>query len=179
MAASACMAMDVCACKHACMDQHMYTLQLRQLAVGNSLLHKYAGHPCATCRYVIPAFETRCGGPSYADSLATMIKQGLHEHIARDCLGAMRGKVAVACHGPTDFGRWFNTTQPYDIQYATHFEPWFLSHRLTTRWFDARYRGYGKNKIVQVSVILYMQRWHYVYHHVRYAGSKSVVTVLG
>lgn len=102
------------------------------------------------CRFVIPAFETRCGGPSYADTLATMLKPDLHEHIARDCLGPMRGKVAQACHGPTDFGKWFNATQPYGIQYATHFEPWFMSDRLTTRWFDARYRGYGKNKIVQV-----------------------------
>lgn len=30
------------------------------------------------------------------------------------------------------------------------FEPWFISSRTSTEWFDVRYRGYGKNKIEQV-----------------------------
>lgn len=30
------------------------------------------------------------------------------------------------------------------------FEPWYLSRRTATQWYDVRYRGYGKNKIQQV-----------------------------
>ncbi len=41
----------------------------------------------------------------------------------------------------------------------THFEPWFISGREGTEWFDIRYRGYGKNKIQQVGTLYFWVRW--------------------
>ena len=58
--------------------------------------------------------------------------------------------MAPACHNVTDFPRWVKATEPYDVTYRPEFEPWFISDRLATQWFDVRFRGYGKNKIVQV-----------------------------
>ncbi|GAX73527.1 hypothetical protein CEUSTIGMA_g979.t1 [Chlamydomonas eustigma] len=101
--------------------------------------------------YVIPAFETRCGGPSYADSAAIMKKAELLDPIRNDCLTQFRQKVAPACHNVTDFPRWFQTTHAYSVHYRPEFEPWFISDRLKTQWYDVRYRGYGKNKIIQVA----------------------------
>jgi hypothetical protein len=77
------------------------------------------------CRYVIPAFETvkRCGGPSFADRVATLGKADLQTHVQEECVGQMRAKVAAPCHSPTDFPRWFRTDSPYAITYNISFEP--------------------------------------------------------
>mmetsp|Transcript_521 Transcript_521/g.1388 ORF Transcript_521/g.1388 Transcript_521/m.1388 type:complete len:455 (-) Transcript_521:411-1775(-) len=107
---------------------------------------------------VIPAFETLCGGPAYADELSVAGKQQLSEAIDKECLQPFRNKVAPACHNVTDFARWFGmreegggTVKEYAVQYQNEFEPWFISKRAATQWYDVRYRGYGKNKIQQVA----------------------------
>lgn len=61
-----------------------------------------------------------------------------------------REKVAPACHNVTDFPRWFKaqaSDPPYSVMYKAEFEPWFISGRRQTQWFDVRFRGYGKNKV--------------------------------
>ena len=40
--------------------------------------------------YVIPAFETSCGGPSYADKAAVMDKIALQGLIKEDCIAQFR-----------------------------------------------------------------------------------------
>lgn len=101
--------------------------------------------------YVIPAFETLCGGPSFADRISTMSKRELGPHIQDECLSQFRARVAPACHNATDFARWFSAESAYSIQYQESFEPWVISDRMDTPWYDVRYKGYGKNKIVQVA----------------------------
>lgn len=44
-----------------------------------------------------------------------------------------RERVAPAAHNMTNFQRWFEATEPYSIQYATDFEPWFLAARNRTQ----------------------------------------------
>ncbi|GFR50315.1 hypothetical protein Agub_g12509 [Astrephomene gubernaculifera] len=99
--------------------------------------------------YVWPAFETHCGGTSYADAVALADKAALPAAL-RKCLRRMRPK-APASHNATDYERWMATDGVYDIQYGALYEPWFLSWRWGTLWYDYRYRGYGKNKIVQAA----------------------------
>mmetsp|Transcript_14554 Transcript_14554/g.31695 ORF Transcript_14554/g.31695 Transcript_14554/m.31695 type:complete len:435 (+) Transcript_14554:51-1355(+) len=101
--------------------------------------------------YVIPAFETTCGGPSAADRAVQLEKQKLTGLMDEQCLMQFRGNVAPACHNVTDYQRWFRAESAYQVQYATEYEPWFISDRSNTLWYDERYRGYGKNKIVQVA----------------------------
>ena len=58
--------------------------------------------------------------------------------------------MAPACHNVTDFARWFKaqaSDPPYSVMYKAEFEPWFISGRRQTQWFDVRFRGYGKNKV--------------------------------
>ncbi|KAJ9514859.1 hypothetical protein QJQ45_028596 [Haematococcus lacustris] len=106
--------------------------------------------------FVLPAFETACGGPALADQIARSGKAAVAEAMRQECLAPFRARVAVACHNATDFPRWLNMGQPggeapeaYQVDYQTSFEPWFISSRSATAWFDVRYRGYGKNKIQQ------------------------------
>ncbi len=40
--------------------------------------------------YVIPAFETSCGGPAYADGVAVLDKSQLQERIDKGCLSQFR-----------------------------------------------------------------------------------------
>ncbi|KAL6753172.1 glycosyl-transferase for dystroglycan-domain-containing protein [Haematococcus lacustris] len=108
--------------------------------------------------FVLPAFETACGGPALADQIARSGKAAVAEAMRQECLAPFRARVAVACHNATDFPRWLNMGQPggealeaYQVDYQTSFEPWFISSRSATAWFDVRYRGYGKNKIQQVA----------------------------
>lgn len=77
-------------------------------------------------------------------------KAGLQPMIQIQCLEQFRARVAPACHNVTDYQRWFATTEAYPVKYVKEFEPWFLSSRKGTEWFDFRFRGYGKNKIMQV-----------------------------
>ena len=37
---------------------------------------------------------------------------------------------------------------PYDITYCRRYEPWGIIDRRLMPWFDVRFRGYGRNKIV-------------------------------
>lgn len=109
--------------------------------------------------YVIPAFETTCGGPSLADKVSLLSKDQINpdptnpSSLYPKCLSIFRSRVAPACHNATDLPRWFSgkDSDPYPIEYQEEFEPWYIGGKLETPWFDTRYRGYGKNKISQVA----------------------------
>jgi hypothetical protein len=34
------------------------------------------------------------------------------------------------------------------------YEPWFIADRVTTPFYDVNFRGYGRNKQIQASVLL-------------------------
>lgn len=102
--------------------------------------------------YVIPAFETQCGGPLFADAIAMSNKDSLQRIDGGACFGSFRSRAAASSHLPTHFDAWHHGDgNPYPVTYAPDFEPWFISSRTTSLWHDVRFRGYGKNKIVQVA----------------------------
>ncbi|GLI66615.1 hypothetical protein VaNZ11_010539 [Volvox africanus] len=101
--------------------------------------------------YVLPAFETHCGGTSYADSLALGGKEAVAQGLKK-CLRRMRPKAPFS-HNSTKYDRWLATEDTYSITYGPLFEPWFISWRWGTLWYDYRFRGYGKNKIVQAAAM--------------------------
>ncbi|KXZ48442.1 hypothetical protein GPECTOR_28g852 [Gonium pectorale] len=101
--------------------------------------------------YVWPAFETHCGAPSYADEIAKGDKE-LVTSALKKCLRRMRPKAPYS-HNATNYDMWLTSDRAYQIQYSPLFEPWFLSWRWGTLWYDYRYRGYGKNKIVQAAAM--------------------------
>jgi len=46
--------------------------------------------------------------------------------------------------------RWFNTSEEYTVMYEFRYEPWVICNRILVPWYDARFRGYGQNKIVHL-----------------------------
>ena len=50
-------------------------------------------------------------------------------------------------HTPTDFERWFESREPYNVEYEEMFEPYIICERETVPRYDERFRGYGMNKI--------------------------------
>ncbi|PNH12726.1 Glycosyltransferase-like protein LARGE [Tetrabaena socialis] len=109
----------------------------------------------ASCRtgsvYVWPAFETHCGAASYADNVAVGGKAVIPAALKK-CMRKMRPKAPYS-HNATNYVQWLASDTAYRINYTSQFEPWFLSWRWGTLWYDYRFRGYGKNKIVHVAAM--------------------------
>lgn len=104
--------------------------------------------------YIVPAFETRCGGPLFADAIVVSDKASLGRMDGGGCLGRFRARVAPWSHLPTNFDVWHHGDgSPYHVAYTLEFEPWFLSSRQKSLFYDSRFRGYGKNKVVQVAAM--------------------------
>ena len=43
-----------------------------------------------------------------------------------------------------------NASEQYTVNYEFRYEPWVICNRLLVPWYDARFRGYGQNKIVHL-----------------------------
>jgi len=48
----------------------------------------------------------------------------------------------------TDFLSCLMVQEPYSITYCKRYEPWGIVSRQLMPWFDVRFRGYGRNKII-------------------------------
>lgn len=58
-------------------------------------------------------------------------------------------------HNCTDYAKWFQSSQPYDVEYHDGYEPWFIIDRFRNPWYDVSFRGYGWNKVSHVLNIFY------------------------
>ncbi|KAG2493832.1 hypothetical protein HYH03_008050 [Edaphochlamys debaryana] len=128
------------------------SVSITQALADPKLLAEYEGACRKNAVFVWPAFETHCGGKSYADTVAVNGKGHILEAMKK-CLQRMRWTKAPASHNSTRYLKWLQSDKPYAIKYGYLFEPWFLSWRWGTLWYDYRYRGYGKNKIVQAAAM--------------------------
>ena len=55
-----------------------------------------------------------------------------------------------AGHRATDYNKWLGAMRPYRIRYEEGFEPYVLVHRKYVPWYDERFVGYRKNKVVHL-----------------------------
>ena len=55
-----------------------------------------------------------------------------------------------AGHRATDYKKWLQATRPYNIVYEEGFEPYVIISRKFVPWYDERFVGYRKNKVVHL-----------------------------
>merc|ERR1712173_399937 len=65
-----------------------------------------------------------------------------------------------AGHKPTNFTKWLDAEEPYQVEYQHCFEPYVLMRRDTVPSYDERFRGYGMNKIVHLMAISKTAQFH-------------------
>ena len=81
-------------------------------------------------------------------------------------------------HGPTNFSKWYNSSEPYTIKWAPFFEPYVIVKLKHLPRFDERFVGYGYNKVSFFDE-LYALNYTFVVHpssfvvHMPHAGSKD------
>ncbi|GIL63326.1 hypothetical protein Vafri_17410 [Volvox africanus] len=108
--------------------------------------------------WVLPAFETRGGSVSLQVERAEKLAAGgsksrLHAFYKQGKV--LRFDWGSTGHKNTDYSRWFSTAEPYVVEWYDRYEPWVFVDRLSSSWSDARFRGYGKNKISHIRTLAY------------------------
>lgn len=102
---------------------------------------------------VLPAFETRDSGDIGVEVAREAVLEGKDAAVAMFWDGRIKpfhGDRYSAGHRATDFKKWLTATRPYSIVYEQGFEPYVLVHRKLVPWFDERFVGYRKNKVVHL-----------------------------
>jgi hypothetical protein len=106
------------------------------------VLAEYADKCRARGAFVMPAFTLVCGDAALADSLAEHAGKAEIRVELDKCVRVFSFKVPMF-HGPTQFPRWLESREAYPIRYELNFEPWYLSWRWLTPWYDYRYGTMG------------------------------------
>jgi hypothetical protein len=58
----------------------------------------------------------------------------------------------VQGHECTDYPAWFNSTNSYGpVSWTKDYEPWYIADRRLMPFYDSVFRGYGWNKVTQVT----------------------------
>ncbi|PNH12214.1 Glycosyltransferase-like protein LARGE [Tetrabaena socialis] len=108
---------------------------------------------------VLPAFEpTKPGavGKDMAMRISRVSKSELQTIHGRNKVTIQfKLRVFPRGHTPTDYLRWFATSEPYQVTYKRFYEPWFITCNEIMPWYDIEFRGYGMNKIVLIAALNY------------------------
>lgn len=101
---------------------------------------------------VLPAFETIDDGEEGRNTALKAIKsrEALQELFKRGELRGFHMDHYNRGHRATDHSRWFETNISYRIPYEEGFEPYVLVQRRFVPWYDERFKGYRKNKVVHL-----------------------------
>ncbi|GAX72769.1 hypothetical protein CEUSTIGMA_g225.t1 [Chlamydomonas eustigma] len=135
-------------------DMLMSSKLYRDLVSNSSFAQKLQSGAARRVAFVLPAFETY--GETYeaaaiADLLSSKDKSLLVESIRKHIAGPFDFKRFPQGHNCTRFNQWFISSQSYKIKYGARYEPWTIVDRMVAPWHDARFRGYGQNKIVHIA----------------------------
>mmetsp|Transcript_11300 Transcript_11300/g.21520 ORF Transcript_11300/g.21520 Transcript_11300/m.21520 type:complete len:336 (-) Transcript_11300:161-1168(-) len=94
---------------------------------------------------VIPAFELNNG--SAAQTVASTGKAALQSLYATGEASAFHVGHFPAGHSPTNFDKWFDSEQGYQVSYSDFYEPYVVAAKSRIPHYDERFRGYGMNKV--------------------------------
>ncbi|KAL3159015.1 hypothetical protein ABBQ32_011016 [Trebouxia sp. C0010 RCD-2024] len=101
---------------------------------------------------VLPAFETLQGaaeGQSLALQLAKGDKDSMMEAIVDRKVRQYQVSEYEKGQRATDYATWLSSSAHYTAKFEEGFEPYIISARKNVPWYDERFRGHGRDRIVQ------------------------------
>lgn len=104
--------------------------------------------------YVLPAFQTLNNGVDGVNLAKKTASHGKEDIVDAWHDGTVQGfqlEQYSAGHGPTRYEQWLTAQEPYSIAYEKGFEPYIMVARKFVPWYDERFRGYSRNKIVHLT----------------------------
>ena len=102
---------------------------------------------------VLPAFETGEQGDVGVEIAREVVIEGKDTAIVMFWDGRIRPFHTANYkqgHRATDFKKWLTATKPYRIRYEEGYEPYVMVARKYVPWYDERFVGYRKNKVVHL-----------------------------
>ncbi|KAF6033547.1 GYLTL1B [Bugula neritina] len=94
---------------------------------------------------VVPAFETQQYRPAMPYD-----KVELKKYVDTGQIQIFRYDVWPAGHRPTNYSRWFNSSQPYEVSWEPNYEPYIVVSRELVPKYDERFFGFGWNKVSHI-----------------------------
>ena len=76
------------------------------------------------CAFVLPAFEATCGIDAYA--FPANKSQLARQYFSERSVTAFRSTVWPQGHSPTNYARWFKSSQSYRVRWRPDYEPYVL-----------------------------------------------------
>lgn len=102
---------------------------------------------------VLPAYETGDPGDIGVEVAREAVLEGKDAAVRMFWDGRIKAFHTdryEAGHRATDYKRWLEASRPYNIQYEEGFEPYVIVSRRYVPWYDERFVGYRKNKVVHL-----------------------------
>jgi glycosyltransferase-like protein LARGE len=103
---------------------------------------------------VLPAFETADrseAGRGVAAAAAAGGKPAALAALAAGQLLPFQVAQYAKGHTPTNYSRWPEASQAYEVAYEMGYEPYVVVPRRFVPFYDERFRGYGRDKIVHLA----------------------------
>ncbi|XP_067940014.1 xylosyl- and glucuronyltransferase LARGE2s-like [Watersipora subatra] len=94
---------------------------------------------------VVPAFQTQ----QYRPQLP-FTKEQLKKYVDTGQVQIFRHDVWPEGHAPTNYSRWFNSSQPYPVSWQPNYEPYIVVSRERVPKYDERFFGFGWNKVSHI-----------------------------
>lgn len=101
--------------------------------------------------HVLPAFDTKSTQLAYV--IARGNKAAAVAAYEKGVITRFGSKGSRFPQGCTDYERWKTVTEQYPVVYCNRYEPWGIVARAHSPWFDGRFRGYGRNKIMYAAAL--------------------------
>lgn len=100
---------------------------------------------------VLPAFETTAGGIEGQD-LAVKLAKGSKQKMTEAIVGRQARQYQVSENEKgqqaTNYTEWLTSTAHYPATFEEGYEPYVIAARKYLPWYDERFRGHGRDRIV-------------------------------
>ncbi|KAN0029252.1 hypothetical protein ACTFIV_011135 [Dictyostelium citrinum] len=91
--------------------------------------------------FVIPSFSSNIPPKQHPNNKMDMI-----DLVKNNKIQPSNSNVCKKCHSPTNFDKWMDAVEPYEVEYKWIFEPYLVFNRTQNIPFDERLKGYGFDK---------------------------------